>query len=280
MTQDREVMVLKANGQREAFKPEKLRTSLLNSGATDKETEDVLNHILKELHDDMTTSEIYRHAFAVLEKEDKPIARSYSLRRSIMELGPSGFPFEDFVAEILRTKGFTCETRQTVLGACVPHEVDVVAYNDKKLIMAETKFHNELGTKSDLKVALYIKARFDDIRGNTFDYGGKNRKVDEGWLITNTKFSSTAIHYGECNNLVMIGWNYPDRGSLQDMIESETLHPITCLASLSSQEKRDLLASNVVLASSIHKDPQVLKEVLGKSFDAEPVLREIELLYR
>ena len=97
--------------------------------------------------------------------------------------------------------------------------MDGVAWNEEKLIMVEAKFHNELGIKSDLKVALYVKARMDDLKGSVFNYGGKDRKLSEGWLVTNTKFSSTAIHYGVCQNLVMIGWNYPEKGNLQDMIE-------------------------------------------------------------
>lgn len=216
-----QITILKANGERELFDPEKLRASLARSGATERAVEDVLSHILSELRDHMTTGEIYKHAFAVLQKISWPVARSYSLRRAVMDLGPSGFPFEDFVAEILRAKGFQCETRQTVLGGCVSHEVDVIAFNEKKLIMVEAKFHNELGTKSDLKVVLYVKARFDDLRENVFNYGGFDRPLTDGWLITNTKFSSTAIHYGLCKNLTMIGWNYPEQGNLQDMIEEE-----------------------------------------------------------
>jgi len=273
-----EISVIKANGLRESFDPEKLRFSLLHSGATLEAADDVLKHIVPELHDGMSTSEIYKHAFALLATTSKPVARSYSLRRAVMDLGPSGFPFEDFVAEILRTKGFTCETRQVVLGGCVPHEMDVVAYNDKQLVMIEAKFHNELGTKSDIKVALYIKARFDDISENVFDYGGKGRKVTDNWLVTNTKFSSTAIHYGVCKNLTMIGWNYPEKGNLQDMIESEQLHPITCLSTLTQMDKNVLLGRGIVLCSHIKKNPEILNELLGKSFDVNPVLNEISEL--
>ena len=226
----------------------------------------------------MTTNDIYQHAFAVLQKISRPVARSYSLRRAVMDLGPSGFPFEDFIAEILRAKGFKCKTRETVLGGCVPHEVDVVAYNKKKLIMIEAKFHNELGTKSDLKVALYIKARFDDLVENVFNYGGVNRRITDCWLVTNTKFSSTAIHYGVCKNLTMIGWNYPEKGNLQDMIEDEALHPITCLVSLSTADKRTLLNGKIVLCSDIKKNPKLLKEFLGKTFDIRPVISEINEL--
>ncbi len=274
----KQVTVLKANGGREVFDEAKLRSSLLHSGATEDIVEQVISHILAELHNDMTTNDIYEHAFSVLQKINKPIARSYSLRRAVMDLGPSGFPFEDFIAKLLEAKGFKCETRQTVLGECVSHEVDVVAYNEKELIMVEAKFHNGLGTKSDLKVVLYIKARFDDLRANVFNYGGTNRHVTGCWLITNTKFSSTAIHYGLCKNLTMIGWNYPEKGNLQDMIESEALHPITCLVSLSAVDKKTLLDQRIILCSDIKKNPELLNTFLGKTFNIEPVINEINEL--
>ncbi len=215
-----QIYITKAGGQKEAFNEEKLRSSLKLSGATDEVTEEVLTHIHLELHDEMTTAEIYKQAFEYLHKWKKPVAMRYSIRRAVMELGPTGFPFEELIAEYFRDKGFEAVTGQQVLGACVPHEVDVVAWDDKKLFMVEAKFHNELGIKSDLKVVLYIKARFDDLKEKTFDYGGKDRKITDAWLITNTKFSSTAIHYGVCQNLTMIGWNYPEKGNLQDMIEN------------------------------------------------------------
>lgn len=272
------ITIIKASGQREAFDPEKLRFSLLNSGASQEEAEEVLKHLEPELKNGMSTHDIYHHAFSILTKMSRPVARSYSLRRAVMDLGPSGFPFEDFVAEILRAQGFQCIPRQTVIGGCVPHEVDVVAYNNKKLIMVEAKFHNELGTKSDLKVVLYVKARFDDIKDNVYDYGGNDRKVTDSWLVTNTKFSSTAIHYAECKNMTLIGWNYPEKNNLQDMIENEGLHPVTCLTTLSNDEKKQLLAGGVVLCSSIKERPQVLKDLLGSAFDADSVLNEINEL--
>lgn len=215
------IEIQKANGKREAFNPEKLKNSLERSGATKEAIERVVLEIESDLYDDMTTKEIYEKAFSILHNLEKPVANRYSLRKAVMELGPAGGAFEDLVADILRSQGFEAVTRQVVLGECVEHEVDVVAWNDQKLIMCEAKFHNQLGIKSDVKVALYVKARFDDLKGNLFDYGDKKREMTEGWLITNTKFSTTAIHYGVCKNLKMIGWNYPDKGNLQDMIEAD-----------------------------------------------------------
>ena len=212
------MQIIKANGMREVFLPEKLEASLLRAGAIPEAIESVMEVIERELRDGMTTQDIYERAFKSLGEYKQPVAQRYSVRKALMQMGPTGSPFEDFVAEILKTQGLETLTRQTVLGGCVPHEVDVVAWNEKKLIMVEAKYHNELGTKSDLKVALYVKARMEDLQHNVFDYGGKDRQLTEGWLITNTKFSSTAIHYGICQNLVMIGWNYPEKGNLQDLI--------------------------------------------------------------
>ena len=272
------ITIVKASGKHEDFDAEKLRFSLLHSGASSEATEAVIKHVVPELKSGMSSSDIYQHAFDFLSKLDKPVARSYSLRRAVMDLGPSGFPFEDFVAEILRTKGFECVTRQTVLGGCVAHEVDVVAYNEKKLIMVEAKFHNELGTKSDLKVVLYVKARFDDLRDNVFSYGSKDRKLTDAWLVTNTKFSSTAIHYGVCKNMTLIGWNYPEDGSLQQMIEAGGLHPITCLTTLSQGEKRTLLVAGLVLCSKVKENPAILQKLLGQGFDGSAVINEINEL--
>ena len=121
------IYVLKADGTKELFDVEKLRESLLHSGASQKVTDDVIAHVSSELADGMTTREIYQHAFEILHKEEKPVAMKYSVRHAIMELGPSGFPFEDFVAEIFRAKGFEAVTGQVVKGFCTSHEIDVVA---------------------------------------------------------------------------------------------------------------------------------------------------------
>jgi len=67
-------------------------------------------------------------------------------------------------------------TDQKVRGKLVEHEIDVVAWNEEKLIMVEAKFHNQLGVKTDLKVILYVKERFDDLSAVTFDYGRPGRK--------------------------------------------------------------------------------------------------------
>jgi hypothetical protein len=273
-----DIYITKADGSRELFNQEKLTSSLLRAGSSRKNANDILEHIQSELTDGMTTKDIYRHAFEMLHKEDKPIAIRYSLKKAILELGPSGFPFEKFIAEIFKADGFSTLTGQVVNGFCVEHEIDVIAWNKEKLIMCEAKFHNEGGMKSDLKVALYVKARFDDLRKMTFKYG-KERKLDEGWLITNTKFSKTAIEYGSCQGgLIMIGWNYPPKGNLHDMILEAKLHPLTCLTSLKTTHKKALLDLGIVLCKTILENKNILKDVGLKDNEIKKVIDEIETL--
>jgi hypothetical protein len=184
------------------------------------------------------------------------------------------------VAEVLREKGFETLTDQKVRGKLVEHEIDVVAWNVEKLIMVEAKFHNQLGVKTDLKVILYVKERFDDLSAVTFDYGRPGRKIDEGWLVTNTKFTSTAIEYGsqQGKELVMIGWNYPTHGNLHDMILEEKLHPLTCLGTLNGREKKALLDHGIVLCKTISDNPSLLEVAGLTDNEKEKVLEEIKAL--
>jgi len=271
------IIITKANGKSEEFNPLKLENSLILAGSDQDTAQDIVEQITAGLTAGMSTSHIYKHAFSLLHNKQKIVATRYSLRRAIAELGPSGFPFEKFIAELLREQGYETLTDQMVLGECVPHEVDVIAWNDDKLIMAEAKFHNEFGLKSDVKVALYIKARMDDLKDNKFFYG-KERNLDEGWLVTNTKFTETAIHYGECKGLTMIGWNYPKKGNLQDMIIANNLHPITTLSSLSGSQKNMLIARGIILCKTLKLDSGILHSLGFNEVAAREVLEEIEAL--
>ena len=274
------IYIVKSDGTREAFDIKKLEYSLKRAGANSTTVQGIVSTITDGLTDGMSTHDIYTRAFELLHTDVHPVALKYSLKRAIMELGPSGFPFEDYVAEIFKYKGFETLTGQTVKGQYVEHEIDVVAWNDDKLIMVEAKFHNQLGVKSDLKIVLYVKERFDDLSTQTFNYGGKERKLDEGWLVTNTKFTSTAIEYGshQGNRLVMIGWNYPVHGSLHDMILDAKLHPLTCLTNLGGREKKALLDQGIVLCKTLKENPDLLTGIGMNTEEVASVITEIENL--
>ena len=248
--------------------------SLSRVGASAQAVDEVIDEVGKSVRDGMSSTEIYSKAFALLRKHHPPTAVKYSIRRALLELGPDGFPFEKFVARIFQLWGYETLTDQIVMGACVVHEVDVVAWKEDKLAMVEAKFHNEIELKSDLKVVLYVKSRFDDISEMVFDYGGVKRNLKERYLITNTKFTDQAIKYSMCKGLMLIGWNHPLKGNLHDIIEKNGLHPITCLTSLTHQEKKDLIGRDILVCVDLAKNQAILNNIGVKKDRIDGIIAE------
>lgn len=255
------IYITKSDGTKQLFEEEKLINSLKRAGASAQSIDEILEKVEAGMKDGMTTDQIYGHAFSLLRKHSIRTAVTYSVRRALAELGPDGFPFEKFVARIFHAWGYETLTDQMVMGSCIEHEVDVIAWKGDTLAMVEAKFHHEFGLKSDVKVALYVKARFDDIAGNEFDFGGRRRKLNERWLFTNTKFTEQALKYGACSKVKLIGWNYPSSGNLHSIIEKYKLHPVTCITALSYQQKRDLVGRNVITCGDVVKRTDILKEI-------------------
>jgi hypothetical protein len=255
MGNPREITIIKADGEAEAWDPSKLERSLRAAGAEPELVRDVVRHIERDLRDGMSTWDIYRHAYALLKRLHRPIAAQYSLKKAILELGPSGYPFERFVAEILRREGYRVKVGVMVRGICVTHEVDVLAEKDDERVLVEAKYHNNAGLKTDVKVALYVDARMKDIKARyEQEDGAELEKLQRGWLITNTNFTAQAIQYGKCAGLYMTGWNYPKGRTFQDLVQATHAHPITCLTNLNASDKRRLIESGKVMCQDLLTD--------------------------
>jgi len=257
-----DLFITKASGQEELFSEEKLKNSLMRSGASSQLIDRVVVDIERLLKDGtvLSTSDIYKQAFSLLRREERMVATRYHLKKAVMDMGPSGHPFEHFVAELLRAEGYGVHVGQIIQGACVTHEVDVVAEKDGRRVLVECKFHNQQGMKSDVKTALYVQARFEDIKRKCIAEKKGLCEFEEIWLVTNTKLTSDAIQYAECVGMRAIGWSYPSEGSLQYLIESSGLHPVTCLSSLRPGQQHALLQKNIVLCKQVKDDPSTLKE--------------------
>lgn len=242
------VLIAKADGVLELFDPAKLEHSLELAGASSTARAKVLSHMTHQLRPNMTTAQIYHEAFELLKKEERmPVAARYSIKRAVHDLGPSGFPFEQFLAEVMRSHGWHARSDVILMGRCVPHEVDVLAEKGGKRIGIEAKFHNDAGGKTDVKDALYVHARYEDLK----QAPTISNHVDEGWLVTNTTFTTNAIRYARCANLTLLGWDYPRTRGLFTMIEEGKVHPLTALTTLSEGEKRRLLDNKIVLCKAV-----------------------------
>lgn len=263
--------ITKASGTREPFSEIKLRHSLQRSGASAALTDEIVIAVRDILYDGITTKAIYKKAFEMLRKQSRSQAGRYHMKSAIMELGPSGFPFEQYVAEILRKKGYAAQTNLIMQGRCVKHEMDIICTKNNLRALIECKYHNSRGIFCDVKVPLYIHSRFDDIRQCETRPPGE---VNEGWLITNTRFSDDAIQYGSCAGLKLVGWNYPARDNLQSWIERSGLYPITCLTTLTRKEKKEILRQGTVLCSDLLLHKQVLKSIGMQQERIDRILQE------
>lgn len=277
MHSSRATVITKADGEREHFLPDKLYSSLVNSGAGLAVSRKITEEIEASLSDGDKTRDIYKRAFSKLRHVEKSIAARYSVKRALLELGPSGYPFEMFLAEIYKKLGYETRTRVVVQGRCVEHELDVLATKGDERIGAEVKFHNNHGVKSDLKIALYVHARFEDIAAQS----GVHSETDftDTLLITNTKFTKQVEIYSACVGLRLISWDYPAKGNLRELIEIAQVHPVSCLTTLSKASKKILMERGVVLCRQIKENMNVV-ESLGLSHGAIKRLeREISDLY-
>jgi hypothetical protein len=265
------VQVIKATGDKEEFSEEKLRNSIKRAGINPSLSDKVISHVESKLYENIPTQEVYNHVKEFIGKEAPRTKLRYSLKQAIMDFGPTGYPFEDFVSEILKAKGYATQVRSVLMGKCVGHEVDVIAekVNIEKL-MIEAKFHNTNNIRTDVHVSLYTKARFDDLKDKY--------KFTNPWLFTNTKITSDALTYAQCVGMGVTSWSYPQDESLRDLVEKYKLYPVTLLPSLSQASLETLLINRIVLARDIYKKNAIL-DILGIQSDKKNrIIEEAKIL--
>lgn len=265
------MLITKADGEREPFNPHKLVASLTRAGADKTLADSIEKDIEKELYNGISTQEMYRRAFAHLREFRKETAARYSLKHALLELGPSGFPFEEYLSRLFQYEGYTTKTDQIIKGACVEHEVDVVMAKGDVTTYVEAKFHNTPGFKTDLKTTLYVKARLDDIAAERKATGASGTM--RGLVVTNTKFTSQAAQYANCAGVELLGWEEPTGNTLQYRIERAQLYPVTALTTLGHREKMALLGQKVVLCQSL---PQELEALRGAGVSGPKATRVLE----
>ncbi len=272
----KQVLVEKASGAMEPFDPDKLRHSLGRAGTTDEIIEEIIAEILPQLEAGMQTSQIYKKAFALLRKRKSANAARYSLKKAIMELGPTGYPFEEFVAQVLAHQGFDVIVGETLQGRCVTHEVDVVATHNNTQYLVECKYYNSQGKYANVKVPLYIKSRVDDIISFREKLPEYRETRFHGWIVTNTRFTDDALQYGRCAGLHMLSWGVPRNKSLKDMIESTGVFPVTVLTGLNAKQKTHLLDKKVVLCRQLREKEYLLNEIGLQPGKKKKIIQQID----
>ena len=272
------VEIIKSSGEKVKFSLDKLRLSLNRTGADKQIVNQIIDKVRDELYQGISTKEIYNRAFALLKKKKSYLASKYKLKKAIYELGPTGFPFESFVSATLKYSGYETHINKILQGKCVTHEIDVIAHKNSDTTIIECKFHSEQGLKCNVKIPLYINARFEDVKLH-WDAIPKNKTtLSNGWVVTNTRFTEDALLYGKCCGLYLLSWDYPKHNGLKDRIDRLGLYPITVSTQLTNREKQFLLSRDVVLCRELIGDVFYLDHLGVSEKRKDKIINEIKQL--
>ncbi|MCX7546711.1 ATP cone domain-containing protein [Xanthomarina sp. F1114] len=274
---DPNIEIIKTSGEKVEFSLEKLRASLNHSGAGKELVDQIVDRVCDELYQGISTKEIYNRAFALLKKKSGFFASKYKLKKAIYELGPTGFPFENFIAAIFKYSGYNVEIGKILQGHCVTHEIDVLASKNNEMTIVECKFYGEEGRNCNVKTPLYIAARFKDVKTH---WDSKSHKINlnKGCVVTNTRFTKDAIKYGNCIGLELLSWDYPKNDGLKDKIDRLGLYPITVSTLLTKREKQFLLSRDIVLCRDLIGDSFFLDHLGVSEIRKEKIFKEIKQL--
>ena len=287
-----ELHITKASGERDPYDRSKLRYSLSRSGAREQDIARVIDEVEAQLRDGMSTRKIYRKAFQALKRDSVFAASRYQLKQAVMELGPSGYPFERYIGAIVESMGYVVSVGRVVHGVCVTHELDVIGRKNGEIMLTECKFRNQPGSKTDVKVALYFHSRFNDVvdawkrdNGRAWKESGLGLPdVDvqpdipefTPWIITNAKFTEDAIRYSSCAGIRLLGWDYPEQASLLSVIEKARLMPVTILQRLTRHDKSLLLDEGVTTCRELYQNEIIMQKVGIDASRIKRAMRELE----
>ena len=271
------ILIKKASGHTEPFDTSKLRASLKNAGARAEAIDAVVAEIESWVYDGVSTSQIYSRAFNIYRQLSTSGALLYRLKQAILEMGPSGYPFEHFVGELFKRQGYQVEVGIVMEGASVHHEMDVVASKDRKLILGECKYSHKQGFSVSVQVPLYVHSRVNDIVDKLLQQQQYKGFTFIPWIFTNGRFTSDSTQYSHCKGINLMSWDHPRGQALKDLIEKERMFPITILSNLTKSQKSKLLMEGIVTCEQLLKHSDKLDDE-GLEKTKRAVLKELEAL--
>jgi hypothetical protein len=271
--------IKKASGKIEDYKVAKLKQSIKNVGLSEQEA----NEIIEEFEDrkrkhGISTRQLHYETFQLIRKRSNASAARYNIKKAVLELGPTGYPFERFFGAILSQLGYKTQVGVLLEGNCLTHEVDVLADKGNDRIMVECKFRNRDFHKVDVKVALYIQSRFQDLSRkwrNEEDVAENHIAC----IATNARFSEDAIKYGDCMQMLLVSWDYPKtKQNLKNLIDDTGMYPLTCLTTLTKAEKQALLSKEFVLVKELLNNDKAFEHLRISNRKLSKVKKEIRAL--
>lgn len=270
--------IKKYSGELVDFDINRLKGSLLKSGASEEIVATVWEKMNTTLFDGISTKQIYKLAFQLLKEERNSLAARYSLKKALRDLGPTGYLFEKWIGRLFEHIGYKTQTSLMLAGRAVNHEVDVIAQKEGEMLLIECKFRNTVDAKVDVTNPMYFLSRFIDLKDKSFAFFNKEVKFTEPWLVTNAYLTKDAISFGNCYNIRLLSWDYPLESSIKRRVDSMGLYPLTCLTTINKLEKDRLLSSGNILVKDILKKSNALERLGATSQRLEKIYQEADEL--
>ncbi len=265
------LFVTKADGTRQLFDREKVVRTCLRMGASWEIAEEIAEEIDGKIFDGIETGEILKMIFKLLRRYKPTISHLRDLREALAMMKPKP-DFENFVQIVLSEDGYEVTPNQIVRGKCVEHEVDAIARKNGVTCLVEVKHHFNFHTPTGLDESRIARAVLEDVTEG-FELGLNNIQIDKAMIITNTKFSEHAKRYAECRGILQIGWSSPPYRGLQDIIEENKLHPMTCIKDLRTEAREKLASTGTILLKQLTESR--LEELKRKTGMSKETLEQI-----
>jgi hypothetical protein len=244
------LFVINAKGERELFSGNKVYRSAKRAGASSEVARRIAQIIKAEVYPGIKTSIIFGKIKKLLRSKFPGAALRFNIKEGMRRLGPTGFPFEKYIKNVLETLGYQVKINQFLPGKCLrSYEIDFVAKKGNLIYIGECKYKQHLGETISYHDALSHYARFLDILNSRYFASGKNKGfMVKSMLVTNAKFNKRTQDYCRCVGTELLGWNYPRNRGLEYFVDKEKLYPITILPALKGYLKDVFVKEKIILA--------------------------------
>lgn len=243
------IYVVKYDGSKQLFNKQKVMKTCLRNGANRTTAQEIADKIEKRSYNNIRTEKILQMVFNLLQTYKPTIRHLVDLRKGLSLMRPRP-DFEIFIQKLLGEHDYEVTSNQIIRGKCVEHEVDGIVRKDGITYLLEVKHHYNYHTPTGLDESRIARATLEDVKEG-FELKLNTLNANKSMIVCNTKYSGHAKQYGQCRNILQIGWSAPPHQGLQDLIEKKHLHPVTCLKGLTKEIKDKLISAEIVLMKQL-----------------------------
>ena len=245
----RDKKIIKKNGTKELFAPEKLCQSIMAVGVPDHLAQQVCSIVDASIESGVSTDKIFVTTRKYINEFNPRMAAIYALERGLSALGPSGFIFEQYIAALFTEMGYHVETNIYAEGEGVSHEIDVWAEKGNVVFVIEAKYRNDFRSKTHINQVMYADAKVQDIKRRAI-VEGDTREFYE-WVVTNTQFTNNAINYVYHRDMQLMGWDFPKYINLKKIVFERNLYPVTTLPSITKKVLKKFSSDGIILVKQL-----------------------------